>query len=1063
MATQLLIKRTTGNALPASLASGELVYVEGAGANGERLYVGSPAANDTPLTIGGVYFTNMLDHTAGVNTADSAAIVDSAGKIDVWNVDNITLDGNSITSTDANGNILLQPNGTGGTVMYNPYVDAATAGEATDITLEEYVQKFGGKTVITQDGLNNVVDGAANSVTIGIDDLGIANVKLVNDGITIGSTDMSLGETHTDLVGLTSVVVDNMTLDGNDIAATGDISLTPSTGIISSVGSIIPSADSTYDLGSATNKWQTLYVDGAAFSDVTVGVDATNAVGTTVGSGFDLILGSDSGTIDMQGSVTVSGTHNVTGAGQYQTTLQVMGDTTAGANLSVVLDTSLSGNLTQVMAGGGTADFGAAGNETVGTVVGSWTVDELTMDGSTITSTTNNIILDSAALVESDSHFIPSVDSDGVLGYDLGSLTNRWRNLYAHSSSFGNVRIAGADDQTIDTVAGDLVLDSFTGETVMNDNFTVNGTVDIVGVTTVTGDTTVTGNTILDGNTTLNTGTFTSNATSNSFANIASFTSAVSMDDSLRVDDVFVDSNIISTVGLGSDLILDPNTDTGGTGNGQVVVDSHLFPMVDSDGTTGYDLGSPTDRWRNLFAHSSTFGDIRIAGAADNEIDTVSMDLVLDSFTGITTMDDDVTVTGTFTSTGAATMSSTLGVTGAATLSDTLSVTGATNLLSTLDVTGNTTLAAQLDANGDVNLGTDGTNTVTFLADVDSNILPSVDGSDGVSGFDLGSPTDMWRNIYAANGYITIGTDQVLLGATITDVNGLTSLDVDNMTLDGNVISTADTDGNLSLEPNGQGTVIVPSDYITRTGFVDDSLVTKAYVDNAIEGLDIIESARVATTANIADLANHGTIDGVTLSAGDRVLVKDQTNTAENGVYESDGTGLTRTEDANTPAEIDGGTFIFVAEGTFANQGFVTTHNYEPVIDTDPIIWTQFSGAGQIDAGAAMSKTGNTLDVNVDDSTIEVAADALQVKDLGILNQHIADTTIDLTAKVTNVLPTDNGGTGIATPAANSLLVGSGANPMTELASAGTTVGYVLQNDATGAPVWNNVVDGGTY
>ena len=86
-----------------------------------------------------------------------------------------------------------------------------------------------------------------------------------------------------------------------------------------------------------------------------------------------------------------------------------------------------------------------------------------------------------------------------------------------------------------------------------------------------------------------------------------------------------------------------------------------------------------------------------------------------------------------------------------------------------------------------------------------------------------------------------------------------------------------------------------------------------------------------------------------------------------------------------------------------------------------------------------------------------------QVKDLGILNQHIADTTIDLTAKVTNVLPTDNGGTGIATPAANSLLVGSGVNPMTELAGAGTTVGYVLQNDATGAPVWDNVIDGGTY
>jgi len=684
------------------------------------------------------------------------------------------------------------------------------------------------------------------------------------------------------------------------------------------------------------------------------------------------------------------------------------------------------------------------------------------MDGSTITSTTNNIILDSAALVESDSHFIPSVDSDGVLGYDLGTATNRWRNLYAHSSSFGNVRIAGADDQTIDTVAGDLVLDSFTGETVMNDNFTVNGTVDIVGVTTVTGDTTVTGNTILDGNTTLNTGTFTSNASSNTFANVSTFTLAVDMNDTLRVDDLRLDSNIISSVGLGSDIVLDPNTDTGGTGNGQVVVDSHLFPMIDSDGTTGYDLGSPTDRWRNLFAHSSTFGDIRIAGAADNEIDTVSMDLILDSFTGITTMDDDVTVTGTFTSTGAATMSDTLGVTGAATLSDTLSVTGATNLLSTLDVTGNTTLSAQLDVNGDVNLGSVATNTVTFVADVDSNILPSVDGSDGIAGFDLGSPTDMWRNIYAANGFIQIGTDVVNLGDTITDVNGLTSLDVDNITLDGNVISTADVDGDLSIEPNGEGTVIVPTGYTSRTGFVDDSLVTKAYVDTVVQGLDIIESARVATTTDI-DLANHGVIDGITLSPGDRVLVKDQSTLAENGVYVSDGTSLSRTLDADTSADLDGGTFIFVEEGTSANNGFVTTHTGQPVIDTDPITWSQFSGAGAITAGAAMSKTGNTLDVEVDDSTIEVTADALNVKDLGILNQHIADTTIDLTAKVTNVLPTDNGGTGIANPADSSLLIGTGGNPMQELAGPGTTVGYLLQNDAAGDIVWSNTIDGGTF
>ena len=317
-------------------------------------------------------------------------------------------------------------------------------------------------------------------------------------------------------------------------------------------------------------------------------------------------------------------------------------------------------------------------------------------------------------------------------------------------------------------------------------------------------------------------------------------------------------------------------------------------------------------------------------------------------------------------------------------------------------------------------------------------------------------------NAKLVNDSITIGTDAVALGGTITDVNGLTSLDVDTMTLDGNVISTTLTDQDLSLEPNGQGTVIVPSDYTTRTGFVDDSLVTKSYVDVAIQGLDIIESARVATDSNI-NLAAHGVIDGVTLVSGDRVLVKDQTAPAENGVYVSDGTGLTRALDADTAQDLDGGTFVFVEEGTNANNGFVTTHQGEPVIDTDPITWSQFSGAGAITAGAAMSKSGNTLDVEVDDSTIEVTADALNVKNLGILNQHIANATIDLTAKVQNVLPSSNGGTGIATPTQYAMLVGSGADVLTELAP-NTTAGYYVANTAgTGEPVWSNVIDGGSY
>ena len=265
-------------------------------------------------------------------------------------------------------------------------------------------------------------------------------------------------------------------------------------------------------------------------------------------------------------------------------------------------------------------------------------------------------------------------------------------------------------------------------------------------------------------------------------------------------------------------------------------------------------------------------------------------------------------------------------------------------------------------------------------------------------------------NAKLANTSITIGTDATALGGSITDLNGLTSVDVDNITVDGNTISTTDTDGDLNLSPNGQGTVKVPSGYEGRTSFTGDSLVNKTYVDNVASGLDVKESVRVATTEDLSATYNNGAgtltadtngalaIDGVTLVVGDRVLVKDQSDAVENGIYRVTNTGgasaqfvLTRTPDADTASEITGGAFTFIEEGTLnADNGFVATHNGEPTLGTDDVTFEQFSGAGQIDGGDGITKTGNTLDVNVDDTTIEIVADTLQIKDSAITNAKVA-------------------------------------------------------------------------
>jgi hypothetical protein len=151
-------------------------------------------------------------------------------------------------------------------------------------------------------------------------------------------------------------------------------------------------------------------------------------------------------------------------------------------------------------------------------------------------------------------------------------------------------------------------------------------------------------------------------------------------------------------------------------------------------------------------------------------------------------------------------------------------------------------------------------------------------------------------------------------------------------------------------------------------------LTTKNYVDSVSSGLDPKESVRVATTANI-DLGTGGllTIDGVTLQAGDRVLVKDQTTATENGIYVAAAGAWSRSEDMDgTPAsEVSGGNFTFVEQGTAnINSGWVVQGDGILTLGTNAITWVQFSGAGSITAGVALTKVGETLNVDLFDGDV---------------------------------------------------------------------------------------------
>jgi len=389
---------------------------------------------------------------------------------------------------------------------------------------------------------------------------------------------------------------------------------------------------------------------------------------------------------------------------------------------------------------------------------------------------------------------------------------------------------------------------------------------------------------------------------------------------------------------------------------------------------------------------------------------------------------------------------------------------------------------------------TGGSGVATTVTDNEVTIAAS-----GVTNANLSGSAGI-TNANLANSTITLGSSTLTLGATTTDIAGLTSLVVDSITINGSTVSTSASNTDITLSPHGTGTVKVPSGYEDRAGFTTDSLANKAYVDQVAQGLDTKPSCRVGTTANLsatydngtagvgATLTNSGTqaalsIDGVTMVADDRVLVKDQSTAAQNGIYVVTNIGsgstnwiLTRATPEDQPSELSGGAFVFVEEGTAnSNNGYVFTHTGNPTFGTTSLDVAQFSGAGQITAGAALSKTGNQLDVEVDDSSIEVNADALRVKALGITNAMLAG-SID-GAKIENFTFTDEsstqGATQIGVPM--EFLAGEGINTTAsggtltiagELAST-SNIGVASFNSSnftvSSGDVTVTTIDGGTY
>jgi hypothetical protein len=363
------------------------------------------------------------------------------------------------------------------------------------------------------------------------------------------------------------------------------------------------------------------------------------------------------------------------------------------------------------------------------------------------------------------------------------------------------------------------------------------------------------------------------------------------------------------------------------------------------------------------------------------------------------------------------------------------------------------------------NLYVTGTSTTTGAITASGGISGNITSSSAtitggtINGAVIGGSSA--QAITGTNVTATVGFTGPLTGAVTGNVTGnVTGAVTGNVTgnltgnVTGNVTAASGTStfnnvtisGSLDMDSGTSATITGLANPVN-----DSDAANKGYVDALAQGIDAKASCVVATTANIT-LSGTQTIDGIALSVGDRVLVKDQSTASQNGIYLCASSTWTRTTDANTWDELVAA-FTFIEKGTTqANNGYISTITAGGTLGTTAVTFAQFSGAGQITAGAGLTKTGNTIDVGTASSSrIVVNSDNIDLATSGVTAGTYKSVTTDVYGRITaGTNPTTLSGFGITdtyTSAQIDTLFGSTESAATSAAAAATSA----SNAATSA------------